>query len=110
MASIHKTKNIRSYEKPFVLSLTTKISNTQVITITTDIKSAGNNRLNYPSFIHFQSFSILDKSTGPILPFMALALVRVSNSFIQFNERSIYEIPYDKNDQLGDMKTPTLTV
>ena len=42
--------------------------------ITTDMKSAGIHLLNRYSFRHTQPFSFLDKSTGPILPFVALAL------------------------------------
>ena len=42
--------------------------------IATAMISAGIHFLNYYSFRHTQSFSFLDKSTGPILTFMVLAL------------------------------------
>ena len=42
--------------------------------ISTDMKSAGIHLLNQYSFRHTQPFSFLDKSTGPILPFVVLAL------------------------------------
>ena len=45
--------------------------------ITTDIKSAGIHFLNYHSLRPPQSFSFLDKSMGPILPFVALALFAI---------------------------------
>ena len=38
------------------------------------MKSAGIHLLNQYSFRHTQPFAFLDKSTGPILPFMVLAL------------------------------------
>ena len=41
---------------------------------TTDMKSAGIHFLNYQSFRPTQPFSFLDKSTGPNLLFVALAL------------------------------------
>ena len=42
--------------------------------ITTDIKSAGIHLLNCHFLRPSQLFSFLEKSTGPILPFVALAL------------------------------------
>ena len=42
--------------------------------MSSDMKSAGIHLLNYWSFRHTQQFSFLDKSTGPILPFVVLPL------------------------------------
>ena len=44
--------------------------------MTTDIKSVGIHLLNNHSLRPSQSFSFLDKSTGPILPLMVLALYK----------------------------------
>ena len=42
--------------------------------ITIEMKSAGIHLLNYQSFRHSQPFLFLDKSTGPIFPFLVLPL------------------------------------
>ena len=42
--------------------------------ITTDIKFTMIHLLNYQAFRHTQPFSFSDKLTGPILPFVVLAL------------------------------------
>ena len=58
-----------------ILLISTQKSENDVIT--TDMKSAGTDLLNYYYFRHTQSSPFFDKSTGPILPFVVLALCPV---------------------------------
>ena len=56
----------------FMMSLFKNLFENDVII--KEMKSAGINLLNQYSFRHTKPFSFLDKSTGPILPFVVLAL------------------------------------
>ena len=80
---------------------TSKLKNDYDV-FTTDMKSAGIHLLKQYSFRHTQPFSFLDKSTGPILPFMVLALClpaqrRKSQAKVKFDIllSAMFMLPYE---------------